>query len=160
MKLYNNLKVKKKLLVIFCVIFVFVALLGATGVFGIYKFNDASDKLYNLNLKSIKDLEEVKANINEINAQVNRAVYENDPNKIDMQISEINELTDKNQKMISEYEKIIAESDQDTKKQKQDKDEFSKELAQYRTIRKDVLDLVKSGSQVHLLRLLQSWTVL
>ena len=147
MELYNNLSVKKKLLVVFCIIFVFVALLGASGFVGIYKFNRASDKLYNLNLKSIKNLETVKANIIEINAQVNRAVFENDPNKLDMQMSEVNELTSINQKIISEYEKILSQSNQDVKQQRQDIDEFSKSFSEYSKIRDDILNLVKSGKQ-------------
>ena len=55
--------------------------------------------MYRSNLISIKDLEEIKGNINEMRANYNRMVFERDRTKLDEQIKAINDLTKKNDEL-------------------------------------------------------------
>ncbi|OOM14389.1 four helix bundle sensory module for signal transduction [Clostridium saccharobutylicum] len=83
MKFFINLSVKKKLVSTFFIISIFIVLIGVQGILGSAKINDASQEIYNNNLISIRNLEEIKANINDIKANMLRIVFERDRSKLD-----------------------------------------------------------------------------
>ncbi len=72
MKFFTNLSVRKKLVVTFSIICIFIVLIGVNGVSNCLKINSNAKEMYEDNLITIKNLEEIKANINEVRAIMNR----------------------------------------------------------------------------------------
>ena len=99
MKFFINLSVRKKLISVFSVVCIFMVLIGVEGILSSAKINEGSKSIYSNNLISIKDLEEIKGNINEIRANMLRIVFERDRSKLDEQIKTIDDLTNKNDKI-------------------------------------------------------------
>ena len=78
MKFFVNLSVKKKLILVFSIVCIFMVLIGIEGILSSAKINRDLNTIYSNNLISIKDLEEIKGNINEIRANMLRIVFERD----------------------------------------------------------------------------------
>ena len=95
MKFFINLGVKKKLIVVFSVVCIFMVLIGAEGILSSAKINNSATKMYNNNLISIKDLEEMSRNITEVKANMGEL-----PNKLPK--SKL-ELTSKRTKYSTSY---------------------------------------------------------
>ena len=70
MNVFINLSVKKKLISVFSVVCIFIILIGTEGILSSAKINSNAENMYNNNLISIKDLEEIKGNINEMRANI------------------------------------------------------------------------------------------
>lgn len=100
MKFFINLSVKKKLVSTFFIISIFIVLIGVQGILGSAKINDASQEIYNNNLISIRNLEEIKANINDIKANMLRIVFERDRSKLDEEINTMQNYSDKDNESI------------------------------------------------------------
>ena len=105
MKFFVNLSVKKKLILVFSVVCIFMVLIGVERILSSAKINNSAKDIYSNNLISIKNLEEIKGNINEIRANMLRIVFERDRSKLDEQIKPIDDLTNKiNKTLMKEYE--------------------------------------------------------
>lgn len=87
MKFFINLSVKKKFVLIFFIIFIFIVLIGVQGILGLVKINDVLQEIYNNNLILIRNLEEIKVNINDIKVNMFRIVFERDRLKLDEEIN-------------------------------------------------------------------------
>lgn len=90
MKFFVNLGVKKKLILVFLVICIFIGLIGVKGILSSSKINKGAKSIYSDSLISIKDLEEIKGNLNEIRADMLRTVFERDKTKLNDQINNVN----------------------------------------------------------------------
>jgi len=75
MKFFANLSVIKKLISVFSVICVFMILIGLQGILSTAKINEGSKSIYSNNLISIKDLQKIKSNINDIRANMLLIVF-------------------------------------------------------------------------------------
>lgn len=95
MNLFINLSVKKKLVSVFFVICIAIIAIGTEGILSSAKIKSNSDIMYNSNLISIRDLGEIKGNINDMRATYNRLVFEGDKTKVDDYIKVINDLDKK-----------------------------------------------------------------
>lgn len=142
MKFFINLGVKKKLILVFSVICIFIILIGLQGILSSSKINEGSKSIYNSNLISIKDLEEIKGNINEMRVDILKIVFERDKSNLDEQIKSIDELTNENIKFQKEYESIPSNSIEEDKTY----DEFKIELVKYREGRLKIIKLAKANS--------------
>ncbi|MVX67290.1 HAMP domain-containing protein [Clostridium chromiireducens] len=140
MKFFINLGVKKKLVSVFSVICIFMIVIGAEGILSSAKINDNSKMLYSSYLMSIKNLGEVKGNINNMRATYNRLVFERDSSKLNDYIKIINDLDVLNDKNMKEYESLITISEE-----KQTYEALKNDLAKYIQVRNNAIEFAKKG---------------
>jgi len=141
MKFFVNLGVKKKLVSVFSVVCIFMIVIGAEGILSSAKINDSSKILYSSYLMSIKDLGEVKGNINNMRATYNRLVFERDSSKLNDYVKTINDLDALNDKNMKEYEGLII-----TSEEKQTYEALKNDLAKYIQVRNNAIDFAKKGN--------------
>ncbi|MBW9171666.1 methyl-accepting chemotaxis protein [Clostridium estertheticum] len=139
-KFFVNLKVKKKLILVFSVICIFIVLIGAQGIISSSKISDGSKFIYSNSLISIKDVEEIKGNINEMRGNMLTIVFERDRSKLDKQIENINNLTNKDIKIQKEYESLSTASIANEKVY----NDFKDDLVKYREEKVKLIELVKA----------------
>ncbi len=108
MKFFINLGVNKKLIAVFSVVCIFMISIGVEGILSSARINEGGKAIYSTNLISIKDLEEMKGNINETRANMLRIVFERDKSKLNEEIQAIDNTTDRNKKNQEEYERLPA----------------------------------------------------
>lgn len=152
MKFFINLGVKKKLILAFSVICIFMILIGLQGILSSSKINEGSRSIYSNSLISIKDLEEIKGNINEMRVNMLKIVFERDRSKLDEQIKSIDELTDEDVKFQKEYESIPSNSIEEDKAY----NEFKNELVKYREGRDKIIELAKANSYEEAVKIFNS----
>ncbi|MZK52666.1 methyl-accepting chemotaxis protein [Clostridium beijerinckii] len=140
MKNLINLSVKKKLVLVFFVICILIAAIGTEGILSSAKINDNAEVLYTNNLTSIKDLGEIKGNINDMRATYNRLVFERDKTKLDDYLKVINGLDIKNDKSMKDYESVITLSEE-----KQTYNDLKNDLAKYIEVRNKAIEFAKNG---------------
>ena len=141
MNLFINLGVRKKLISVFFVICIFIIAIGTEGILSSAKINSNADGMYKNNLMSIRDLGEIKGNINDMRATYNRLVFERDKTKLDDYVKAITDLDNKNGQSMNEYESLITDSEE-----KQTYDNLKKDLAKYIEVRNKAIDLVKTDN--------------
>jgi len=139
MNFFVNLSVKKKLVSVFSLVCIFMILIGTEGILSSVKINNSATQMYSNNLISIKDLEEIKGNINEVRANMLRIVFERDVNQLDENIKTIDDLAKADEVFLNEYESL-AETSQEEEKLYAD---FKNDLLKYRELRAKVINLVK-----------------
>ncbi len=146
MKFFINLGVKKKLIIIFSVICIFMILIGVEGILSSEKINNSAKKMYSNNLTSIKDLEEIEGNINEVRDNMFSIVFERNISKLDAQIKAIDDLSNKYEKWKNEYESIQNDADSGMSEEEiKNYEDFKKELVKYMGDGKIVIGLVKAN---------------
>lgn len=141
MKFFVDLGVRKKLILVFSVVLILIGIIGVNGIISSGKINEGSKSIYSNNLISIKDLSEIKSNINEGRASLIKLVFEKDITKIDEQSKIIDELTKKNEKNMKEYESLPETSEEEEKAY----DDFKNDLIKYRELRTKTIDLAKAN---------------
>ena len=119
-----------------------MVLIGVEGILSSAKINNSAKEMYSNNLISIKDLEEIKGNINESRANMLRIVFERDRSKLDEQIKTIDDLTNKDEKFTKEYESIPEY----IRRRNKIYDDFKNDLVKYRELRTKVIELVKANN--------------
>jgi len=97
MKFIGNLGVRKRLIVVFVLAYIFMLLIGVQGILGANKINQGSKDIYSNNLIAIKGLEEIKGILSD----------SVDKSKIDKLIRD-NEIATKpiNSNNIAEFNKV------------------------------------------------------
>lgn len=115
--------------------------MGVEGIVSSAKINEGSKSIYSNNLISIKDLQQIKSNINEIRAETLRIVFERDRSKLDEQINNFNDLTNEDLKLQNEYESLYS-----TPEAKKNYDDFKNDLVKYRDVRNKVIEIVKADN--------------
>jgi len=141
MKLFINLGVKKKLVSVFFVICIFIVAIGAEGILSSAKINDSADILYRCNLMSIKDLGEIKGNINDMRATYNRLVFERNGTKLNDYVKVINDLDKKNDQSMDEYGSLIT-----VPEEKQTYNDLKNDLAKYIEVRNKAIEFAKADN--------------
>lgn len=159
MKFFADLGVKKKIILVFSVISIFTVLIGVEGISSSSKINDGSNAIYSNNLIAIRDLGEIKGNLNEIRADMVGIVFQKDGFKLDNAVKDINDLTVQDKKFQKEYTSSTFMST----KEETAYNNFLNSLVKYREGRAKVIDLVKANkledasklynSQVDLIRI-------
>jgi methyl-accepting chemotaxis protein len=89
---------------------------------------------------SIKDLGEIKGNINDMRATYNRLVFERDKTKLDGYLKVINDLDIKNAQIMDEYQNLITEPEE-----KQTYNDLKNDLAKYIEVRNKAIEFAKAG---------------
>ena len=147
MKFFVDLGVKKKLIVVFSVVCIFIALIGAEGILSSAKINSSAEKMYSNNLIAIKDLEEISRNINKVSADMLRIVFERDRSKLESQIKSISDLSKENERLKNEFESLPKDLNSDiAEEETKTYDAFKRELVNYRELRNTIISYVKSDN--------------
>ncbi|WP_346929711.1 methyl-accepting chemotaxis protein [Clostridium sp.] len=152
MKLFINLGVKKKLISIFSIICIFIVLIGVNGILSSATINENTNEMYSNNLVSIKDLEGIRGNINEITTNMTKILFERDRSKLDEQIKAIDDLT--NQDIILQYE--YDELPEVSQEEEELYEGYQQDLAKYREKRNGVIELVKANNYDEAVKLYNS----
>nr|WP_312291675.1 methyl-accepting chemotaxis protein [Clostridium chromiireducens] len=140
MKFFVNLGVKNKLVSVFSVICIFMIAIGAEGIMSAGKINNSAQNLYSSYLFSIRDLGEIKGNINNMRATYNRLVFERDNSKINDYVKTINDIDATNDKIMIEFESLIT-----SEEEKQIYEALKNDLAKYIQVRNNAIDSAKKG---------------
>ncbi|MCS6103246.1 methyl-accepting chemotaxis protein [Clostridium botulinum] len=138
MRFFINLGVKKKFILVFLVVCIFISLVGFEGVLSSSKISKGSEEIYSTNLISIKDLEKIKGNINEMRIDIIKIVYSIQDSNLDKQIKNIDYLTEEDRKIMKEYESITLKPEESKVY-----NDFKNYLFKYRELRTKIIDLVK-----------------
>ncbi|SFD00491.1 methyl-accepting chemotaxis protein [Clostridium uliginosum] len=147
MKAFLDLSVKKKLNIVFFLISIFLVLIGVQGILSSGKINEGSKNIYNTNLMSIKNLEKISSNVNEIKTNMLRMVFERDRSDLDKQIRSIDYLTEQDQKCQKDYESIPDELNAEVANEEEKVyNDFKNVLERYRESRAKVIELVKANN--------------
>ena len=147
MKFFNNLGVRKKLISVFLVVCIFMALIGVEGILSSSKINEGSKIMYSNDLVPFKLLEEIKGNINDINVNMLKIVFERERSKLDDQIKSIDDLTNEDTKLEKQYESLPDDLNAEiAKEEAKIYSDFKNDLAKYRDSRDKVIELMKANN--------------
>ena len=152
MKLFINLGVKKKLISIFSIICIFIVLIGVSGILSSAAINENANEMYSNNLVSIKDLEGIRGNINEITTNMTKILFERNRSKLDEQIKAIDDLT--NEDIILQYE--YDELPEISQEEEEFYEGYQQDLEKYREKRNEVIELVKANNYDEAVKLYNS----
>ncbi|AOR24577.1 methyl-accepting chemotaxis protein [Clostridium taeniosporum] len=151
MKFFVNLAVKKKLLLVFSVVCIFIFLIGFQGILSSSKINEGSKKIYSTNLIAIKDLEQIRGNINYMRVNLLEIAHSIDNFKLDEQINIIDDLTKEDEKIMKEYESLDL-----TSEESKAYNDFKNYLLKYRETRVKVIECVKANNYDEAVKIVNS----
>lgn len=140
MKFFNNLKMKQRLLLGFLTVILFILLAGIVGGVGMKKINSVSNKLYNSDLKNLRNLDEFNANTMHMRLEVINLVESRDKSNTQNTINICNKYKDENNKILDAYKKINL-----TSEEKSLVDKLNVELKDWRNINNQILNLMVEG---------------
>ncbi|WML33236.1 methyl-accepting chemotaxis protein [Clostridium sp. OS1-26] len=140
MKWFNDFKIAKKLIFTFTLISLFIGIVGFIGLYNMSRINSNSVSMYKIDLMGVKTIGELKQNILQIHTDVLSLVYDKDVDEIQILENEINQLKDKNDKLLSDYQSTIT-----TEQDKEMYSQFTKLLQDYRTAREEIVKSVKAN---------------
>lgn len=142
MKWFKNLKISQKLISCFISISLFIAIVGAIGLYNMKNINSNAESMYNNNLISVKSMSLVKANIADIRSNVILITFNREGSSIEIQsvVDEINKLKGDNEAHFEEYEKIVlSKNEEDTY------NEFKDLYNKYLSICENTIKFVQNG---------------
>ena len=105
MKFINVQSIKTKLIVGFLIIAMFVGVIGLHGTSNMKKINEDSKIMYNYNLCNIDDLHMIKSNLQEVTINLQYIAKEDENEKTEELVKQIEEITSTNQEIIDRFEK-------------------------------------------------------
>lgn len=152
MKLFINLGVKKKLISIFLIICIFIVMIGVNGILSSETINENANEMYINNLVSIKDLEGIRGNINEITTNMTKILFERDESKLDKQIKAIDDLTNEDITLQYEYDELPEISQEEEELY----EGYQQDLSKYREKRNEVIEFVKANNYDEAVKLYNS----
>ena len=151
MNFFVDLRVKKKLIVVFSVVCVFMILIGAVGISNSAKINEGSKGIYSTNLIAVRDLTGIKGNLNDIGVNTLRMIFERDRSKLSLQLNNIANINNKNALLQKQYESLyLAPEEQKIY------DAFKNDLIEYKKLENNLIDLVKANNYTDVVKLYNS----
>lgn len=141
MKLLENLKIFKKLMIAFIVVTIFTVIVGAVSIIKIGKINRNVNNMYNVDLKGTNILQGLKTNLMTIRGDLLISIDPTNKDNLKSILDEIKSQTDKDTKLMSEYKATIV-----TEQDKKLFGQFEQYLENWRTSRQKVIDLAKQGN--------------
>ncbi|MFL0247168.1 methyl-accepting chemotaxis protein [Candidatus Clostridium stratigraminis] len=140
MKWFNNLKIRQRLTACFILVALLIGVVGFIGIQNVNKIGSAAQSMHNNDLTSIQYLMTIKQNLSDIRADLLKLVYQQQENQKEALIKDIDTLTEKDNTLIGEYEKLV--SNQDNKPLEQ----FKTDLEAYRTVRNKEITYVNENN--------------
>ncbi|WP_058953538.1 methyl-accepting chemotaxis protein [Clostridium tyrobutyricum] len=140
MKSISNMKVKKLLVLSFCVVAAFIVIVGAIGIIDIGKVNSSSQKLYNENLLDIRNLNKLDSNTLNARLDITNLVESRNKNGTQKTIQQLDSYMKQNNDILDSYKKTNSDSDQ-----KDMISQLENNLAAYRNSINDIFDAMSAG---------------
>lgn len=140
MKLLDNIKIRTKFILTFLILLMLTFGLGTQGILGAGKINNGSKMIYESRFAAVKDLKDIKGNLNEIRALMLRILLDRDPSKVKIYTDQISSVTKEDNEVIKEYEKLNI-----SKEEKKNFSEFKANLLKYRISREKVFELARAN---------------
>lgn len=137
---FNNLKIKKKQIMGFLFIAMFIVIVGIVGIVNMERIDSGSNMLYNNNLQTIKNLDEFNANSMILRLDLINLVESRDSNGVQDTLNKMNDIRDKNTKILNTYKQENLNSDQRALA-----DNLSSQLISWRKICDNIVDLMKNS---------------
>lgn len=141
MKIISNMKIFKKLILIFIVISLFTLIVGIVGISRCSIINNNLKGIYNIDLKGTNGLNEMKTNMTEIRANIIKLRDKNNRKDMANTIKDIDSLKIKNDTIIKNYKgTIVTEQDKALYSQLNDS------LIKWEDARAKFVDLIKENN--------------
>lgn len=113
MKFFRNLKMAQKLISSFCIIALFIGLIGFLGINNMKKINSNAMSMHDYNLQSVENLTTMKQNFSDIRTDLIKLVYQNNVNEQDAGLEkDINNFLNENELMMNTYEKTLMSNEE------------------------------------------------
>lgn len=141
MNFFSNLSIKIKLVLVFSVVCILVLLIGFEGIIGSNNINSGAKYIYRNNFKLINDLKDIKSNINEIRVNMVKIIFQRDINELNEQIKNIDNLLNENDEILEDYLSLEV-----TEEEKDIYDDFKIDLAKYKELKDNVINLIKTNN--------------
>ncbi len=140
MKILYNMKVKVKFLGSFFLLIIAMAAVGILGIRGMSSINEANNFVYENNYKSTVVIETFNAGLSDVRQITQKLVNAANATKLDSVLAEIDKYATINNNAMAEYKtSIVTDEDQALY------DQMEKALADYRVLRNNLVEMVKSG---------------
>ncbi|MCY6371464.1 methyl-accepting chemotaxis protein [Clostridium ganghwense] len=142
MKLIRKISVKVKLLVSFILLAILIGIVGLEGMSISSRINSNAEEMYSTYLMSVRDIQEVKANVNDERANLNYILFVKDiaASEIQQRIKAIQDISQKDKKLMDDYEKLTS-----TEEEKQVYTKFEHNLEKYRQAREEMLAMIEQN---------------
>lgn len=141
MRIISDMKIFKKLILIFIVISLFTFMVGIVGISRCNIMNNNLKSTYNVDLKGTNELNELKTNMTEIRADIITLKDKNNRSSMDDTIKEIDGLKIENDNIINSYKATIV-----TEQDKNLYSELNDNLGKWREARDKFIELVKQNN--------------
>ncbi|SMB87837.1 methyl-accepting chemotaxis protein [Desulfonispora thiosulfatigenes DSM 11270] len=107
--MFKKIKLKNLTIIISFVMVLVIGLAGVVAITGANTINENVDEIYNNSLKATELVLQVKGNVQDIRANLNLLVYEENPEKQQELIQVNNDLLEQDNQMLAAYEAIPYE---------------------------------------------------
>lgn len=126
MKWFKNLKIAQKLVLAFVLVALFIGVVGFVGIYNMKSMYLNTNSMHDYNLQSVDTLMTIKQNYADIRSDILKITYQQDLKTKDDLKKEIDNLTNKNNESIDNYEKTLLSKEEvaDFSQFKKDKDTF------------------------------------
>lgn len=136
----NNLKMKPKLILSFFIVSLFIAVVGAIGIFSIEKVTSNSNTLYQEDFQSLKNLQQFNSNTLHIRLEIINLIINRDLDKVNETKANIETFRKQNDEIL----KMYAQSNV-TESETKIYEDIKKILAEYRNSCNKVINLIADG---------------
>jgi methyl-accepting chemotaxis protein len=153
MSWFHNLKIRTKLLSCFIILAVFTSIIGLVGVVNLKNSNSKSENMYYNNFIPAQKLQTIQTALEEVRANHLLAVYDRNPEMLQIRLDTINNLVQQSNELLVDYETTIQDN--------QDRilyNNVMSSLVNYRTVRDANLTLIKNEQYEQALKELKGVT--
>ena len=102
----KKIKISQKLIAISIISTLFLIVVGMVGLSNMKKLNDNTDVIYSNDLLALQKLYSIQSNVNLGLSDMEHIINSNFKNSVNNAESDLNNLTDLNNKLFEEFEKI------------------------------------------------------
>lgn len=141
MRWLNNFKMIQKLLSAFVLVALFIGVVGFIGISSMKDINERVNYIYNINLVGVNAIDNLKANLLQIRADMLLILDPKNRNNIQNPKDDIARLKSINDELMAKYKTTIT-----TDLDRQQFAEFEKLLGDYRTAREALIKQVDEGN--------------
>ncbi|AGX41737.1 HAMP domain-containing methyl-accepting chemotaxis protein [Clostridium saccharobutylicum] len=137
MNLLKNMKVRVKLILSFLIVAILIGIVGGIGIQSLKNVDNSAHQMYDNNLRCVYILTHMEQNLTEVKGDLLQLSYVKDSSQKDFLEKNIQENTDENNELISEYEKIPM-----GEKEKQAYEDFKSYLQQYKSLTGNIIKVL------------------
>ncbi|PJI07181.1 MULTISPECIES: methyl-accepting chemotaxis protein [Clostridium] len=141
MRIISDMKIFKKLMLVFTVISLLTLITGVVGISKCKAINNDLKNTYNMDLKGSNDLNKLKTNVTEIRADLTRLKDRNSRDRMDESAKEINKLKIENNKIMKDYKFTM-----DTEEDRQLYSQLDTKLQNWRDLREKFIELIQQNN--------------